>query len=528
MVDGRRHGAAKLTDRDAPLSISPEIPRKPVPPGFNMAAYSLAHARTNPDKTALIVIADAGSPPAEVWSFAALEDAILRLGTGLRSSGLEPGARLMIRLENTSDYALCFFAAIAAGLVAVPVSDQLTGAEASLLLADSRAEAIALSPDLPVNDIPADVTIFQPHDLVRMRASRRGAFAPTSAEDPAFLIYTSGTTARPKGVLHAHRSAWGRSPMYQGWYGLSARDRMLHAGGFNWTYTLGTGLTDPWACGATAIIYTGQKSPEMWPRLIADHGATIFAAVPSLYRQILKYGDVAPGALGVLRHGLSAGETLPDTLAWQWRERSGRLIYEALGQSEISTYISSSPGTPPKPGHVGRPQPGRRVAILPYEGGTEPVPLGEPGLIAVHRSDPGLMLHYWDRPEEDAAMRRDDWFLGGDAGVMAEDGYVAHLGRDNDLMNAMGYRVSPAEVEAALCAHPGVAEAAVAEIEARPGVRIIAAFIVRTPGENVGAEALEAFVTERLARYKRPREYMFVETLPRTANGKLRRSALKT
>jgi acetyl-CoA synthetase len=497
-----------------------------VPRHFNMAAYCLAHARTTPDKPALIVITDPASPPTEVWSFAALEDAVLRLGAGLLSRGLEPGDRLMIRLENTSDYALCFFAAVAVGLVPVPVSDQLTGAEAAFLLADSRAAAIALSPELPVADIPEGTRILAADDLTRLRGAPRGAFAPMNADDPAFLIYTSGTTARPKGVLHAHRSAWGRIPMYRGWYGLSARDRMLHAGGFNWTYTLGTGLTDPWACGATAIIYTGEKSPAVWPRLIADHGATIFAAVPSLYRQILKYGDVAPGALGALRHGLSAGETLPDTLAQHWRERSGRPIYEALGQSEISTYISSSPGTPPKPGHVGRPQPGRYVAILPHEGGTEPVPRGEPGLIAVHRSDPGLMLHYWDRPDEDAAMRRDDWFLGGDAGVMAADGYIAHLGRDNDLMNAMGYRVSPAEVEAALCAHPGVGEAAVAQIEARPGVEIIAAFVVRAPGETVGAEALEAFVTERLARYKRPREYVFVDALPRTTNGKLRRAAL--
>jgi len=181
---------------------------------------------------------------------------------------------------------------------------------------------------------------------------------------------------------------------------------------------------------------------------------------------------------------------------------------------------------PPKPGRVGKPQAGRRVAILPQEGGDEPLSAGESGLIAVHRSDPGLMLGYWQRPKEDAAATRGDWFITGDLGMMDEDGYVAHQGRADELMNAMGYRVSPVEVESVIAEHPGVAEAAVAQIEARAGVEIIAAFVVCAPGEAVSAETLDAHAEERLARYKRPREYIFIDALPRTPNGKLRRAAL--
>ncbi|RIA55330.1 class I adenylate-forming enzyme family protein [Dichotomicrobium thermohalophilum] len=505
------------------MSIDPSAP---VPERFNMARYCLAAAGETPDKPALIVAADACGTPSEVWSYAALEDAILRMAGGFRTAGLAPGDRLLIRLENTSAYALTFFGAIAAGVVPVPASDQLSAREAGFLLADSGAAAIALSPALPVEPVPEDVRVFAPEDIAALRNSPRADYAGTRADDPAFLIYTSGTTAQPKGVLHAQRAAWGRRPMYQGWYGIGPDDRVMHAGGFNWTYTLGTGLTDPWANGATAIIYTGEKDPEVWPKLIAAYEATIFAAVPSLYRRILKYAGAGPDTMPSLRHGLCAGEALPEAVAREWFERTGTVLYEALGQSEISTFISSSPSVPPKPERVGKPQPGRRVTILPQDGGDEPLPAGESGLIAVHCSDPGLMLGYWQRPEEDAAATRGDWFITGDLGMLDEDGYIAHQGRADELMNAMGYRVSPVEVESVLAEHPGVAEAAVAQVEARPGVEIIAAFIVRGPGDAVSAEALDAYAEERLARYKRPREYIFIDALPRTPNGKLRRAAL--
>ncbi len=229
---------------------------------------------------------------------------------------------------------------------------------------------------------------------------------------------------------------------------------MLHAGAFNWTFTLGTGLTDPWANGATAIIYTGEKDPAMWPRMMAETGATLFAGVPGVYRQMLKYAKPAPTDFGVLRHGLMAGESPPPGLFEDWEARTGRPLYEALGMSEISTYVSSGPGVPRKPGAVGKAQAGRRLAVLPLDGGSGPLPAGEEGLLAVHRSDPGLMLGYWRRPQEERDVYRGEWFVGGDIAVIDADGYVFHRGRANDLMKALGYRVSPLEVEAVLAEHP--------------------------------------------------------------------------
>jgi acyl-coenzyme A synthetase/AMP-(fatty) acid ligase len=501
-----------------------------VSPRFNMTAYCIGRAAAErPDTPALVVVADAGAgTPAEVWTFAELEDAILRIAASLRERGLAPGARILIRLENTSAYALFFFGAIAGGFVPLPTSAHLTIREARFLLDDSGAQAVACGRDLGLGSLPAGVEVIEAEAIARMVAEgRRGAYADTAADDPAFLIYTSGTTARPKGVLHAQRSAFGRRPMYQGWYGITPDDRMLHAGAFNWTFTLGTGLTDPWANGATAIIYTGERDPALWPHLIKQTGATLFAAVPGLYRQILKYAQPELSDMGALRHGLVAGETPPPGLFDEWKSRTHRELYEALGMSEISTYISTSPSLPRRPGTVGKPQPGRRVAILGLEGGAEPLGYGEDGLLAVHRSDPGLMLGYWNRPDEEADVIRGDWFIGGDIAAMDADGYVAHRGRANDLMKALGYRVSPLEVETVLLQHPAIAEVACAEVRVRDDVSVIAAFIVPHAGTAPTAPEIEAFAAERLAPYKRPRAVAFVDALPRTANGKLVRARLK-
>lgn len=495
-----------------------------------MAAYVISRAAgVTPDKPALIVCDRPDGAPVETWTYRAIEHAVLRIAGGLLARGLRRGERILIRLDNTSSYAFAFFGAIAAGLVPLATSTHLTAEEAAFLTSDSGSRAVILADAIARTEVPAGVDIITAGDIAAMiREGPRCAFAMTRADDPAYMVYTSGTTARPKGVLHAHRSAWGRRPMYQGWYGIGAHDRVLHAGAFNWTYTLGTGLTDPWANGATSIIHTGEKSPDIWRRLIAATGATLFAAVPGVYRQMLKYA--APHELqrlDTLRHGLMAGETPPEDLFDAWHGATGRSLYEALGMSEISTYISASPTTPRKPGAVGKPQPGRAIAILPEDGGTDPLPLGETGLLAVHRTDPGLMLGYWQRPGEEAEVLRGDWFVGGDLAMIDSDGYVAHKGRANDIMKALGYRVAPQEVEAVLATFPGVAEVACAEKRVREDVSVIAAYVVpRDPATPPDAQALIAHAHAHLAPYKCPREIVFVSSLPRTANGKVMRRGL--
>jgi acyl-coenzyme A synthetase/AMP-(fatty) acid ligase len=500
---------------------------QPVPAQFNLARYCLAdNARLRPDKTAMILVGAAGEFR---MSFAEADLAVRRLAAGLQSLGLPPRSRIMVRMANDADYALTYFATMAAGYVALPSSAQLTASEAAYLLENSGAAAVAASAELAADlALPDGVLLLDPARLQQLKqGDPLPDFADTAADDPAYLVYTSGTTGRPKGVLHAHRAAWGRRPMHQGWLGLHDTDVMLHAGAFNWTYTLGVGLVDPWAVGATTVLYNGPRDIQVWPQLMARHRATIFAAVPTLYRQILKYCDLDAYDLSALRHGATAGEALPPALLEEWQARTGKPLYEALGMSEISTYISTGPGMTIKPGSPGRPQPGRRIAILPPDSdSTEALPQGETGLLAVHRSDPSMMLGYWHRPEEEALVYRGDWFCGGDLASLDGDGYVWHHGRNNDVMNAMGYRVSPVEVEMALADHPAIAEIAVTEVQVRADVSVVAAFIVLREGMAADPAELGQFAESRLAAYKCPREWRFVSTLPRTANGKVQRKKL--
>jgi acyl-coenzyme A synthetase/AMP-(fatty) acid ligase len=502
------------------------------PARFNLARYCLGEPSSKtPDKIALIVASDAQAPldAAERWTYGALDEAVRRVGAGLLDLGLAPGDRLMIRMPNTGDYALFFFGAIAAGIVPLPVSTQLTESEADFIAVDSGAAAVVIAGNVAMGKTGAVRRLDANAIATVKRAPPLPDYADTAAADPAFLIYTSGTSSRPKGVLHAQRSAWGRRPMYQGWYGITGDDVMLHAGAFNWSYTLGVGLTDPWANGASTVLYNGPKDIQVWPRLIVATGATLFAAVPSLYRQILKYCDLGSPPIGRLRRCLAAGEALSPTLLAEWQSVTGLELSEAFGMSECSTFVSNRPGMAVKPGSPGKPQEGRAIAILPVDGGADPLPVGKVGLLAIHRDDPGLMLGYWQRPDENALVFRGGWFVSGDLAACDGDGYVWFHGRADDVMNAGGYRVSPVEVEAALADHPAIAEVAVAEHSVRPDVSIIAAYVVVRPGETPGADLARAIIdhTEaRLAAYKRPREVFFVDRLPRTANGKILRRSL--
>jgi acyl-coenzyme A synthetase/AMP-(fatty) acid ligase len=515
------------------MSPSTGYSGEPAPEYLNLAAFTIGRAAgVAPERDALVVVTDADAPPedAERWTFAELDDAVRRVAAGLLELGLEPGDRLLIRLGNTSEYALLHFGAMAAGIISLPTSPQLTPDEVHFLIEDSGARAVATTAALAIYT-PPGVSRISPDDVARWRAEASpAAYGMTLSADPAFLVYTSGTTGRPKGVLHAHRSVWGRRPMHDAWLGLREGDVLLHAGAFNWTYTLGVGLTDPWANVATALIYNGSRDPGVWARLSEAHRATIFAAVPGVYRQLLRHPALVTADLSSLRHGVTAGEALPPALLEEWRVRTGLELYEALGMSEVSTFVSSGPGTPVRPGSPGRPQPGRRVAVLPADGGDQPLPPGEVGLLAVHRTDPGLMLGYWRRPEEEAQVMRGEWFVGGDLVAMGADGHVTFHGRADDVMNAMGYRVSPLEVEDCLARHPSVAEVGVTEVEVRPGVRIVAAFVVPRDADDpdgVDAAALLAHTAQHLAAYKRPREIVYVDALPRTGNGKLRRRDLR-
>ncbi|GAB4285702.1 MAG: long-chain fatty acid--CoA ligase [Roseovarius sp.] len=505
------------------LSQTRPTPFPPCPAPFNLAAFVLRRADAMPDKLALAIL---GPARAERWSYARLKAAVLGTATGLRRAGLVPGDRVLMRLANTVDFPVAYLGAIAAGLVPVPTSAQLTAPEVAAIIDTLAPRAILHDPRLACP--PSDARIIDPQELAAMRALPAAAFDLGDPERPGYIVYTSGTSGTPRAVVHAHRAIWARQMMVDGWYGLREDDRVLHAGAFNWTYTLGTGLMDPWSAGATALIPAPQTAPEQLPLLMRRHDATLFAAAPGVYRKMLKSGERL--TLPRLRHGLSAGEKLSDTIRAAWETATGTPIYEAYGMSECSTFISAAPGRPAPPGALGYPQPGRRVAILEERESdgavlAAPVAVGQAGVIAVHRSDPGLMLEYFAAPQATAARFAGEWFVTGDRGVMDRDGAITYLGRSDDMMNAGGYRVSPLEVEAVLATYPGLTQVAVTDVEVRRDARLIMAFY--TAPEPLPEDALRAFAAARLARYKCPRRYFHLDALPTGANGKLLRRDLR-
>ncbi|KPA22634.1 Benzoate--CoA ligase [Shimia sp. SK013] len=497
-------------------SIFDNGPFRPCPAPFNMAAHVLAHADDLPDKIALTVLGDTS----ETWTYAALKSAVLGTATGLLNHGLTPGDHILMRLGNTVEFPIAYLACIAAGLIPVPTSSQLTEADVAKMVSDLAPKAILHDPDVPCPKNPG-CKILATDTLHAMRDLPPADYAMGDPNRLAYIIYTSGTSGKPRAVMHAHRAIWARQMMFDGWYGLHQSDRLLHAGAFNWTYTLGTGLMDPWSIGATALIPAEGTAVTALPALLAKHKATIFAAAPGVFRKLLS--DTPDIHLPDLRHGLTAGEKLSETIREDWATATDTALYEAYGMSECSTFISSSPAAPAHAGTLGRPQNGRRIALLDENG--DAIALGEEGTIAVHHTDPGLMLGYFGAPQDTADKYAGDWFLTGDRGTMDRDNYITYSGRADDMMNAGGFRVSPIEVESALSRFSGITGVAATDVEIKTDVRVIAAFY--TSDHDLDETALKAFAQETLARYKQPRLFKRLDTLPTNPNGKLSRRALR-
>lgn len=483
----------------------------PCPTPFNMAEYVLAKGAATPDKIALAVL---GPSRAERWSFARLSDAIRGTGLGLLQAGFRPGDRVLIRLDNTVDFPIAYLGAISVGILPVPTSAALTTAELDAMAPLLQPVATLAAPGIALPSAPG--RLIELDELRDWRDLPPAPFAMGDPNRPAYIVFTSGTGGRTRGVVHAHRAVWARRMMFDGWYGLTAEDRLLHAGAFNWTFTLGTGVIDPITAGATALIPAPGTDRATLALLLKRHDATIFAAAPGVFRQLLATSPTL--SLPRLRHALSAGEKLPESLRDAWTAATGTAVHEAYGMSECSTFVSGSPQAPARPGTLGRPQPGRHIALL--GDADRPVGIGEEGEIAVNRSDPGLMLGYLGD-----ASPQGDWFRTGDRAMMAEDGSLTYLGRADDMMNAGGFRVSPIEVEAVYAAHPALGAVAAVERQVKTDVRVIALYYEAAEAQD--AETLKEFGAARLADYKLPRHFEHVDVLPRAGNGKISRKALK-
>ena len=480
------------------------------------------------------------------------------LSMGLKFFGIEKGDSVAIHSENRPEWFIADIGIQSLGAVSVglyptnPASEVeylLSHSESKILFAEDQEQvdkALQVIENLPLLE---KIVYFEDRGLysydhpklmrfdefLEIGKSEYESFPEyvdqqleeINDEDVAFLVYTSGTTSKPKGVLHAHRTILGRKLMKEGWEHYQPDDNVLHAGTLNWTFTLGVGLMDVWLAGGHSHLYNGSKEPKKWIEMIEKYQISIFVGVPTIYRQILKYVEISKKSLSSLRYGLCSGEPLPKEVLKGWQSTVGTDLYEALGMTELSTYISTHKKIEIKPGSPGKPQPGRNIVILPEENGTTPLQANEVGLLASHKSDPGLMLGYWKRPEEEKEVFRGDWFIGGDTASIDEDGYIWFHGRSDEIIKSFGYRVSPVEVEAALDGLDNVNESAVFGMQAHENKTLICAVVVLNSNSKFVEEDIKLTLAETLANYKMPHVIYPIKKIPRTRNGKIKRSQLK-
>ena len=516
-----------------------------VPQFFNIGvACTDAHLDTPVEsRTAMIVEDDTNGTSA--LSYRELAERSNQFAQILRKHAIRAGDRVLVRLPNSLEYPIAFFGTMKVGAIAVPTSTLLTAEEVHYLVNDSGAKVLVLDKsswsqlcgtlrergniELVLTTGEGQHAAFDGvtvRDLKSAMDEISVFSAPhaTRADDPAYLVYTSGTTGYPKGVLHAHRALLGRAPASQYWFNFSQSqvDRIVHSGKFNWTYVLGSALMDPLYLGKTVIVHEGKNDALLWPRLIAKHQATIFIGVPTIYRQIVQKTSIGRTDVPSLRFCMSAGEHLSDDMLGQWRDRFGMDIYEAVGMSEFSYYLSQSVHRPIRAGSAGFPQPGHDVALLDPET-LAPVAAGEEGMIAIPESDPGLFLRYWQLPDETAKLRHDGYFFTGDHARVDADGYWWFLGRKDDIIKSFGYRVSPYEVERVMKAHAAVADCACIGETVDKDKLIVVAYVILQPNQTATADELLHWSHTQLAAYKAPKRIYLATDFPRTKNGKILR-----
>lgn len=518
-----------------------------VPARFNIAeAVATRHAVTAPDATALIEVQPTGAP--RVWTFASIEKDACRLANALAALGVGRRSVVAVHLSQSVETLVSHLAILKLGAISMPlfglfgpdaVRYRLEDSEASVLItsaphlervADGLAGVESLRHIVSVDGAgPLGARCW--HALKESGAAWNPA-VDTAADDPAFLMYTSGTTGNPKGVLHAHRVLIGHLP------GVSApHDLFPQPGDRFWTpadWAWAGGLFDVLLPSLYARVpVVSHRMPRFDPEaafaLMAAHQVRNVFMPATALRLLRQVPDPRARHVVGLRSLASGGEPLgADMLAWG-QETFGITMAEFFGQTEVNLVVGNCPTVfAPRPGSMGRPIPGHRVAIVD-DAGNE-LPPGEPGVVAVRRPDPVMFLEYWRQPEATAAKFRGDWCLMGDVATRDSDGYFWFQGRDNDIIKSSGYRIGPGEVEECLAKHPAVALAGVIGTPDPLRGEAVTAFILPAKGymPSPALEAeIQAFVKERLAAHEWPRRIHFVTEMPMTVTGKIRRVDLR-
>jgi acetyl-CoA synthetase len=522
-----------------------------VPERYNMARACCGNWAPDRGRFALYWEDESGAMAA--YTYWDLQQAANRLSNALAALGVKRGERVAIILPQRPETAIAYIAVFQMGAIALPLS-HLFGPDALEYRLEHAGASVAIVEPGTIANLWAirerlthlrhvigvggaiERGVLQWEDLLA-RASANFHCVDSAADDPALIIYTSGTTGPPKGALKAHRTLIGNVPGFVHSHDFFPRagDMFWSPADWAWTGGLMDALLPSMMFGVPILGYRGRFDAEKAYYLIEKYGVRNSFLFPTALKLMMKAVPEPKKKYDFdLRSIMSAGESVGVTV-FEWaKEQLGVTINEMFGLTEINYVVGNCQSAwPAKPGSIGRPYPGHRVAVIDDQGNA--LPSGELGEVAIHRSfngqsDPVFFLEYWKNPQATQEKFIGDWGCTGDQAKMDEDGYLWYQGRSDDVIKSAGYRIGPAEIESCLVKHPAVQNAAViGKPDAARGA-IIKAFIVLQSGHAPSAHLIEQIQTHvrgRLAPYEYPREIEFIDALPMTTTGKVQRKELR-
>lgn len=454
-----------------------------------------------------------------------VHDGAARMAAHLARLGVRRGDRVLLALPDGPELAWAFLGTVRLGAVAVPVNPQLPARDHRHLAQDCRAALVVCADDL-ADRFPAPVVCSGPLASLLAGCTPHPP-VPADPADPAYAQYTSGTTGAPRAALHRHGdplvySAAFARPVLR----LTVDDVVLSVSKMFFAYGLGNSLFFPLASGACAVVHPGRPRPDEVAELVERHQVTVLFAVPTFYANLIRSG-VPSAQLASLRVAVSAGERLTSSLAERAERLLGCRLLDSLGSTEVGQAFVSGSLEEQRPGTIGRALPPYEVAVRDGDGCDRPP--GEVGMLWVR--GPTLLLEYLGQPRATAGAFDGDWLRTGDLASVDDDGFVSLHGRADDMEMVGGITVAPQEIEELLSSHPAVSEVAVVAVVDEYGRSRLQAFVVAGGGSSADervASELRDLARHHLAPHKVPGSVCFVNALPRTSTGKLRRFVLRS
>ena len=527
-----------------------------VPEYFNFAIDVIGKWASDPNKLAMLWIGQNGEE--RHLSFAHFAERSSRAANAFAELGIRKGDRVLVMLPRIPEWWESVLGLMKIGAIPIPCTTLLTPkdiqyraevSEAVVFITDNegsfkydqvRKECPTIRFPILVDEHNADLTgreWWTDYYQVINEASPAFTGPKTRSDDPCLVYFTSGTVGYPKMVLHTHASyPIGHTITAKYWLDLHEDDLHWNLSEMGWAKAAWSNLFGPWVMGAAMFIQDarGKFNAIETLEMLHKYPITTLCAPPTAYRMLvldepLAYLKAHPPK--ALRHCVGAGEPLNPEVIKTWQQNTGMIIRDGYGQTETVLLCANFPPLEVKPGSMGKPSPGFEVSVIDHDGSE--LPPNEEGDIAVkikpHRPT-WMFKEYWRNPEATQACIRGDWYITGDRAYKDEDGYFWFVGRADDVIISAGYRIGPFEVESALKEHPAVAESAVVASPDEMRGEVVKAFVILAPGYTASpalASELQEHVKRVTAPYKYPREIEFVESLPKTISGKIRRVELR-